>query len=528
MSAAQAALSISPHEPSLLDPQASPFPAAEAFRIRPDSTVDRGAPDRGAPARDDFDAFPVRNALPATWASAKRSLVTVGSFLASDAIALMGIALIADAVCSHIYPAGAFPTGWAAVFGLLPLLIAYAIYGLYTETWLHPVVESRWLSKVTTVAMLGMALCAFLSRPMAVWLMLAWLPAVVLVPLFRTITRFICLRCRSWGYPTLVVELGATGGAETVNLLLRTPRSGLRPVLLTNADGLHRDSSVAGISDPTHCASLIRAYGIRHAVIAMSGPPSPRKFALLDRYTAIVPHVLILADTGTMPCLWGVWRNGWSISGAELRNSLLQRELQAAKRAIDAATAAVILLLTAPLILACGLLTRLHDGGPMFFGHQRIGLDGHPFNAWKLRTMHSDSDRLLQRHLEEHPEARDEWERDRKLRRDPRVTPLGNLLRRTSIDELPQLWNVLRGDMSLVGPRPIVADEISRYGAVFGLYTRVRPGITGLWQVSGRNDVTYRDRVTLDQFYIRHWSLWLDLYILARTAYVLLLNRGAY
>jgi lipopolysaccharide/colanic/teichoic acid biosynthesis glycosyltransferase len=142
--------------------------------------------------------------------------------------------------------------------------------------------------------------------------------------------------------------------------------------------------------------------------------------------------------------------------------------------------------------------------------------------------MRADGEAVLRDHLARDPAARAEWERDRKLRRDPRVTRLGRVLRASSIDELPQLWNVLRGDMSLVGPRPIVEDEVPYYGRVFRLYTSAKPGITGLWQVSGRNDIGYAERVQLDAFYIRHWSPWLDVYILAKTVVALLRRRGAY
>jgi lipopolysaccharide/colanic/teichoic acid biosynthesis glycosyltransferase len=150
------------------------------------------------------------------------------------------------------------------------------------------------------------------------------------------------------------------------------------------------------------------------------------------------------------------------------------------------------------------------------------------FKAWKFRTMRPDGDALLRDLLARDPAAREEWERDQKLRHDPRVTAFGRFLRKTSLDELPQIWNVFKGDMSIVGPRPIVESEVVRYGDVFDLYTTVKPGITGLWQVSGRTNLSYADRVLLDQFYIRHWSPWLDIYILAKTAVALANRDGAY
>ena len=140
----------------------------------------------------------------------------------------------------------------------------------------------------------------------------------------------------------------------------------------------------------------------------------------------------------------------------------------------------------------------------------------------------ADASTALESHLQRSPALRAEWNRDHKLKRDPRITAVGRLLRRTSFDELPQVWNVLRGQMSLVGPRPIVADEIPYYGKAFELYKQVLPGITGMWQVSGRNNLTYEERVECDLYYIRNWSPWLDLYILARTVPAVILARGAY
>ena len=142
--------------------------------------------------------------------------------------------------------------------------------------------------------------------------------------------------------------------------------------------------------------------------------------------------------------------------------------------------------------------------------------------------MHVDGDRILQTYLAQSPQMRNEWERDRKLRHDPRITRVGKLLRRTSLDELPQLWNVLLGQMSLVGPRPIIDEEVPLYGDKFDLYLKVLPGITGLWQVSGRSDTTYEERVKLDEYYVRNWSVWLDIYILTKTVWVALRAKGAY
>lgn len=202
------------------------------------------------------------------------------------------------------------------------------------------------------------------------------------------------------------------------------------------------------------------------------------------------------------------------------------RRSSASKRVLDACAAAVLLILAAPLFAIVALLVSL-DGGPVFFGHRRIGRAGAVFRCWKFRTMILDAEPCLEEYLGHHREACDEWERERKLAFDPRITPVGRFLRRSSLDELPQLLNVLVGEMSLVGPRPVTEAELPHYGWAVPLYLSVRPGITGLWQVSGRNDVGYDSRVALDAHYVETRSLALDLSILARTARVVLDMKGA-
>jgi undecaprenyl-phosphate galactose phosphotransferase len=181
-----------------------------------------------------------------------------------------------------------------------------------------------------------------------------------------------------------------------------------------------------------------------------------------------------------------------------------------------------------PVLGAIALLVKLTSRGPVVFAHTRIGRGGRPVRVLKFRTMRKDSQAALREYLAKNPEAKKEWEETFKLQNDPRVTRIGKFLRNTSLDELPQLWNVIRGEMSVVGPRPIVNEEIVRYGSYFKFYAAVKPGITGLWQVCGRNDTTYEQRVRIDEYYVRNWSPWLDLYVLARTAITLIRRTGAY
>lgn len=196
-------------------------------------------------------------------------------------------------------------------------------------------------------------------------------------------------------------------------------------------------------------------------------------------------------------------------------------------RFFDITLAIAALILVGPLMVLTAIVIRLTSPGPVFFVHTRIGQNGKTFGCCKFRTMAIDADRRLADLLERDPVARTEWLRDQKLRKDPRITPVGHFLRRSSIDELPQLYNVLTGTMSWVGPRPIVSNEIGRYGHHFRQYCAVRPGITGLWQVSGRNNTTYRRRVALDVMYVRRRNVMLYGAIMARTLPAVLLQRGS-
>lgn len=195
------------------------------------------------------------------------------------------------------------------------------------------------------------------------------------------------------------------------------------------------------------------------------------------------------------------------------------------KTIFDFIFALLLLPIIAPVIAVIWVLVR-REGGSGFFAHTRIGADGRAFKCWKIRTMLPDAQTRLRSYLAENPEAAAEWARDQKLVNDPRITRLGRLLRATSLDELPQIWNVLRGEMSFVGPRPIVRSELHKYAIHRGSYLQTKPGITGLWQISGRNDITYDERVAMDVAYAKRQTFWLDLKIIILTGGAVLHRTG--
>jgi len=201
---------------------------------------------------------------------------------------------------------------------------------------------------------------------------------------------------------------------------------------------------------------------------------------------------------------------------------------RASKRAVDIVMATTALVLLSPLMLIVALIVKLSDRGPVFYSHTRIGYGGAAFGCLKFRTMKTDAAAQLAELLRADPSARAEWETTRKLKNDPRITAVGDILRKSSIDELPQLINILRGEMSVVGPRPVTAEELARYGEHVTSYMAARPGLTGQWQTSGRNDVSYEYRVALDVQYIRDWSLTRDFIIIAKTVPALFSQRGCY
>jgi exopolysaccharide production protein ExoY len=198
------------------------------------------------------------------------------------------------------------------------------------------------------------------------------------------------------------------------------------------------------------------------------------------------------------------------------------------KRGFDIAGAAAGIVLLSPLLLMLAALVKYSDGGRVLYGHARIGRNGSVFRCWKFRTMVEDGDRVLAAHLAANPHEREEWNATRKLQNDPRVTRVGAVLRKLSLDELPQIFNILLGEMSFVGPRPVVRDELELYGNAAAYYLQTRPGLTGLWQVSGRNDVSYRTRIDFDRHYVENWSFAFDLKILLRTVPAVLSSRGSY
>ena len=239
------------------------------------------------------------------------------------------------------------------------------------------------------------------------------------------------------------------------------------------------------------------------------------------RHVAFIPSGGVLPTVGAQPVSFG------GFGGIEIVNQRRIGALRHEKWLVDKLLATLVFVLSFPLFILIPLAIKLTSKGPVFYRHHRLGKCGRPMRVWKCRSMYMDADERLKKVLEADPDRKAEWETKFKLADDPRVTPLGRFLRKTSLDELPQLFNVFAGEMALVGPRPIVEEEVVRYGASYEIFSSVRPGVTGLWQCSGRSDTGYERRVALDVHYVLNWSPWMDLWILRRTLAVVLAGKGA-
>jgi len=267
---------------------------------------------------------------------------------------------------------------------------------------------------------------------------------------------------------------------------------------------------------------------LRQVLVCAMGLDSGQLSQLLRNSLGCVQQLYILPDIAVLD-LAEVEIGRVGGQPVLLFNQGLRSPFNAAlKRAVDILGSLMALVILSPLLALVALGVRLGSPGPIIFRHRRIGQDRKDIHLYKFRTMVTNADQVLRELLARDPEARAEWESQYKLRRDPRITPLGRILRKVSLDELPQILNVLRGDISLVGPRPVVEGEIDKYTVWQENRNSVRPGLTGLWQVSGRNDLDFEDRIKLDMYYIRNWSFWLDVRIVLKTLTVLVSKEGAY
>ena len=444
---------------------------------------------------------------------------------------------IVIAACRAAFTWLGFSVGLDVSAGLVPIATGFVLInlemGIYPGVRLSPVEEFRRLIVSVTAVFVMWAVCvAVLAGGLTVqrWFLLAvYLLCLMALPVCHSWARRMLGSCRFCGFPVLICGDSAAA-CSLYDWIATNPRLGLRPVGVIghNCKAGDEASNRHYVGDWTDVDRIAKEHAAYWAIVIPTEKGSSTLPELIAKYLSGIPHIHVLSEFTGLPDYGSVHQHMDGLTGVHFQQNLMLPLPRLTKRLIDLAAALTGGLLLLPLLFYIAVAVKLSSRGPILYGHERIGHGGRRFLAWKFRTMFTNANDVLELYLEAHPDLREEWEKDHKLRYDPRVTRIGRFLRITSLDELPQLWNVIRGQMSLVGPRPIVTAEISKYGAYYPLYTMVKPGITGLWQVSGRNNTTYDERVQLDAYYVRNWSPWMDLYLLVRTIRIVLFAEGAY
>ena len=473
------------------------------------------------------------------WKSAWKQRLIVATLVLSDlslALVIWGLAYLVQGVWDEEMTLGVAVT--ANISKILPTIAVWvgvrALLGLYPAYGLDSIERLRrhTYSIFAALSILAVVAVGFQveNLPPRALLFLAFLGLLFTVPFAQYLTRRGMRRIGLWGKPVVILSYKETG-EQFLQLLEREWGQGYEPIALFDYNLMPAGASFEETPYEKTLADAVAAAREQGVDTIFLAVPHTRREQLTHMVSVAgesFRHVLLVPNLSGVTNSAVVARDFAGTFAVEIKHNLLDPWAQRLKRALDLFGAAVGGLFIAPLILALAILVKLDSPGPVFYGHQRLGAGDKHFLCWKFRTMHRDAEGLLNEYLQNDPNLQAEWEQNHKLRIDPRVTRVGRFLRGTSLDELPQLWNVLLGEMSLVGPRPIVAAEVIKYEKSYELYRRIRPGMSGFWQVGGRSDTDYGERVAMDSYYVRNWSVWLDIIILARTVRTVLLSKGAY
>lgn len=421
--------------------------------------------------------------------------------------------------------------------GLLPMAIWFGVWavwrmyqGLYPGYGKSPQTELR-LHFVSTVGIAVLQLAAALAfghlDTDSVGILLGWLLVLVAGLLVRYALRTLMIRAGQFGR-----DISVIGGGQSASLLVEYlkahPEYGLRPFAIYDDNVSLHGQQLSGVPIRGDIELALREPRTEQALIAIPGARAEAQQKIINSVYAAFPKTWVIPDLFGVPNQAMQPHNIGSIASLEVRNNLRSFRSQIVKRAIDLIGAGIGTVLISPILFIIVLAIKLDSPGPAVYRARRLGRNGQLFDCFKFRSMHHDAEAKLQEVLASNSALRAEFEATHKLKDDPRVTRVGAFLRKTSLDELPQLFNVLKGEMSLVGPRPIVTAEIEKYGEVYEIYKQVYPGMTGYWQANGRSDTSYDERVGMDKFYVTNWSLWLDIVVLIQTVKVVLVGKGAY
>lgn len=410
---------------------------------------------------------------------------------------------------------------------LLPAVLIHLVLNAFQGSYnilLSPPIEIKKCTMGTLLFVLIFTAATFWVRTPYAYsrgiLLLGGVLLLLTIPAGRIAVRTLCARTSWWGYRTVFFAYKDYDPSR-LREVFNTLSTCLRPTLVI----FHEARQAASAENPG-VPTLIGTEVLVHArqrhpnavfVFLAHAEFGVEAAEILARAEQLFGRIIILHESLSLGNLWAKTVDMGNMLGLEAMQRLLDRKRMLLKTATDLTVSIFLLFCLTPVFLLIMGLIWLERPGPVFFRHKRVGRGGKEFLALKFRTMYPNSEGVLRDALARDEGLRKLWEEHRKLPNDPRITKVGRFLRRTSLDELPQLFNVIRGEMSLIGPRPIMAEEIAQYGGRFPFVNQVRPGLTGLWQVSGRNRLTYAERVEYDVYYIRNWSFWLDMYILLKT-----------
>jgi Undecaprenyl-phosphate galactose phosphotransferase WbaP len=476
-------------------------------------------------------------------------VLAIPALVAIDSFAIISALFIAfylrDPLLRSLFPdlfpekllADTFNNIWWFYLVMLFCLLYENLYQKRLPFWkeVEHILRAITLAIIFTVVVLYMSKTAFeVSRTLVamIWFVLAFT-----LPLFRYYGKLLLVKAKVYTKPVLIIGAGKTACLISA-ALQREKTMGYKMIGIINDRGEQAETvnslsscTIPLLGEVNQAESIIKATGVRDIFIAMPALPAAETVAIVNRLQPLVANVILIPD------LFGLAMSGIEaehffeeqVLMLNIKNRLKSVFNRAVKRTFDLLFGSLILIAFTPLLLTLSLIIKLDSKGPVFYNGKRIGQGGKIFDCHKYRTMYPNASAILDSYLAGNDVARQEWEKYRKLKDyDPRLTRVGKFIRRFSLDELPQLLNVINGEMSLVGPRPYLPAEKEQMGSWFDEILVAKPGITGLWQVSGRNLISFEGRLRLGSWYVKNWSLWLDLIIILKTLKVVIKGEGAY
>lgn len=457
-------------------------------------------------------------------------------FALGDYAALVVTGMLSVFLRNCIMTYSVFHVSLLYLFLWLPMVFMFFIFysGLYGRRMLiYRMVERLFFACLegTVLAIILMFFAHVASEVSRLFVLFYFIFAFAFMALIRVILNKAMKKVKAFQIPVLIV-----GAGQTAELVVRQilHDSGMRYQVVGFLEDRHPvDTMLYGfpvLGGFGNMEEVVQETGVHTVLIAAPGLPQDDLSSLIYRAQSLVKQVDVIPNLVAVP-MSNVTAESFfdaKIMVLHIRNNLASPWNQMLKRLFDIVATICGGLLISPILLAIAFWVYHDSPGPVIFKHRRVGRNGKEFNCYKFRSMCVNSKEVLEHLLATDPEAKAEWDKEFKLKNDLRITKSGAFLRKTSLDELPQLWNVLKGEMSLVGPRPIVQAEVPRYGKYIKEYYSVLPGITGMWQTSGRSDIDYPERVHMDSWYVHNWSVWLDMVLLWRTVAVVLSHKGAY